>query len=872
MKKSFFLLALIVLTLCFCASANGEVTYTWDPEGTLTVSGTGNIASLEFLYEKKLVNLIIGDEVTGIEKSAFLDCENLTSVTFGKGLKFIGISAFCNCTKLTDLKFPDNLESIEQYAFFGCEGLQSVTIPKGISMGKGVFKNCINIKKAVLPEGMTVIEPETFYGCQNLESITIPGSVTRIGDWAFCHCNNLPNLTIPDGVKSIGNSVFCNCNTFTEITIPDSVTTIDYNAFKGCINLESINLSKNLSYLSYAVFANCTKLTHVSIPNGADCIGEAAFGGCTSLEYVEIPISVTSIEKDAFSLCSGLKDVYYAGTVADKQKMKISSIGNSTIKNANWHYESTAPKPIPNEEKKTIKFFNTVLLDVPISFTLTNTANERYTYTSPNSKLVITGGKINASTYDELKSKLVSAYGDVSDLTLNGIRVFGVAEINSSYAMSGIALVADEQAYMITFLFTNNPEGVLSTEIMNTLSVEDKYTKIKSFVTRCYTVILGRGADEQGLGAWAKALANGEAQASQIIDGFVNSQEFLNKGLSKDQQVVVLYKAMLGREPDPAGLAAWTDVLNQGYPFGSVINGFCGSKEFINLCNEYGIQPGSVNVGPVTPAGENKIKAFVRRCYQIILGRDPDAAGLDAWADALATGKAKASEIIDGFVNSQEYLSKNLSHEASVKVLYNAMLGRDPDPAGLAAWVKVLDDGNPFAAVINGFCGSTEFINLCNEYGIQPGSVQVKAALVKRVSITPEGSDAEESATYVAYTSEYINEEKIRAFVKHCYETVLGREGDEEGIANYTALVMDGKKTPKRVAYEFVFSPEFQNQLPGNEDLIRILYRLYLNREPGAEELAGWIEMLDGGAGLDEVLKGFAESAEFRAIMREMKE
>ncbi len=396
--------------------------------------------------------------------------------------------------------------------------------------------------------------------------------------------------------------------------------------------------------------------------------------------------------------------------------------------------------------------------------------------------------------------------------------------------------------------------------------------KIAGFVNRCYSVILGRGADPEGLAAWVKALATGEAKASEIIDGFVNSQEFLNKGLTKEQQVKVLYQAMLGREPDPAGLAAWTDVLNQGYPFGSVINGFCGSKEFINLCNEYGIQPGSVNVGPVTPAGENKIKAFVRRCYQIILGRDADADGLEAWAKALETGTRKASEIIDGFVNSLEFLNKNLTKGEQVDVLYQAMLGRAADPMGKEAWVQVLNDGYPFAAVINGFCGSTEFINLCAEYGIQPGSVQVKSAFVKRVSITPEGSDAEDSAAYIAYSSEYINEEKIRAFVKHCYETVLSREGDEEGIANYTALVMDGKKTPKRVAYEFVFSPEFQNQLPGNEELIRILYRLYLNREPGAEELAGWIEMLDGGAGLDEVLKGFAESAEFRAIMREMKE
>ena len=423
---------------------------------------------------------------------------------------------------------------------------------------------------------------------------------------------------------------------------------------------------------------------------------------------------------------------------------------------------------------------------------------------------------------------------------------------------------------------------LVAQQVTPKLAPQTQDEKIRAFVTRCYTVILGRAPDPDGLNAWADALATGVRAASEIIDGFVNSQEFLNKGLSREQQVVVLYKAMLGREPDPAGLAAWTNVLNEGYPFGSVINGFCGSDEFKALCAEYGIQPGSVNVGdaqptqptqPDVPAGDmNKIKAFVTRCYSVILGRNPDPDGLNAWANALATGEAKASEIIDGFVNSQEFLTKGLTKEEQVDVLYNAMLGRGADPAGKASWVKVLDEGYPFAAVINGFCGSTEFINLCAEYGIQPGSVQVKAAFVKRVSITPEGSDPEDSATYVAYTSEYINEEKIRAFVEHCYESVLGRQGDEEGIANYTALIMDGKKTPKRVAYEFVFSPEFQGKIPGNEELIKILYKLYLNREPGAEELAGWIEMLEGGAGLDEVLKGFAESAEFRAIVREMKE
>ena len=399
--------------------------------------------------------------------------------------------------------------------------------------------------------------------------------------------------------------------------------------------------------------------------------------------------------------------------------------------------------------------------------------------------------------------------------------------------------------------------------------------KVAAFVNRCYSVILDRGADPEGLESWVKSLATGVAKASEIIDGFVNSAEFLNKGLSKEEQVDILYKAMLGRGADPAGKASWVKVLNQGYPFGSVINGFCGSTEFINLCKEYGIQPGSVNVGPVRPvtptADMAKIKAFVTRCYSVILGRDPDQDGLNAWANALATGTRKASEIIDGFVNSQEFLSKKLSKEEQVDILYQAMLGRSADSAGKASWVKVLNEGHPFGAVINGFCGSTEFINLCAEYGIQPGSVQVKAALVKRVSITPEDSDPDASAVHIAYNSEYINEEKIRAFVQHCYESVLGRKGDEEGVANYTVMILDGEKTPKRVAYEFIFSPEFQGKLPGNEELVRILYRLYLNREPGAEELAGWIEMLEGGAGLEEVVKGFSESTEFKIIMREMK-
>ena len=101
---------------------------------------------------------------------------------------------------------------------------------------------------------------------------------------------------------------------------------------------------------------------------------------------------------------------------------------------------------------------------------------------------------------------------------------------------------------------------------------------------------------------------------------------------------------------------------------------------------------------------------------------------------------------------------------------------------------------------------------------------------------------------------------------------MFGREGDEEGVENYTKLILNGKKMPKKVAYEFIFSSEFQEKLPGNEEFIRILYRLYFDREPGADELAGWVTMLENGASLEEIVNGFAGSAEFKAIVNAMKE
>ncbi len=94
-----------------------------------------------------------------------------------------------------------------------------------------------------------------------------------------------------------------------------------------------------------------------------------------------------------------------------------------------------------------------------------------------------------------------------------------------------------------------------------------------------------------------------------------------------------------------------------------------------------------------------------------------------------------------------------------------------------------------------------------------------------------------------------------------------GREADEEGLRIYTEDIPQGAKTPKQAARGFIFSDEFRNKMPGNEELVRILYQLYLYRDADEAGLMEWVGQPDGGAALESVADGFAKYlAEFREI------
>ncbi len=119
-------------------------------------------------------------------------------------------------------------------------------------------------------------------------------------------------------------------------------------------------------------------------------------------------------------------------------------------------------------------------------------------------------------------------------------------------------------------------------------------SQVRSFVKRMYTVVLNRRADVVGLDEWTQRLMNGTANGAQLADGFISSDEFVNRNLNNEKYVKVLYRAFFNREPDEGGFNVWMNELAKGASRREVMKGFVHSVEFCDLCAQYGIIRGEI--------------------------------------------------------------------------------------------------------------------------------------------------------------------------------------------------------------------------------------------------------------------------------------
>lgn len=241
------------------------------------------------------------------------------------------------------------------------------------------------------------------------------------------------------------------------------------------------------------------------------------------------------------------------------------------------------------------------------------------------------------------------------------------------------------------------------------------------------------------------------------------------------------------------------------------------------------------------PSRIQQVKAFVTRLYELVLNRKPDRLGLNDWKWRLLNQEESGAEVARGFVMSDEFRDRNVSDEEYIEILYNTCLGRSSDSDGKAYWMRRLTSGLSRLYAFRGFVESKEFGDICDEYGIIRGNIELSSVL----DLHPE----------------------ITLFVYRNYEAFLGRGADPEGLETWVRKLAEGQEDPKQVAYGFVFSEELRSKALSDEEFVRVLYRGIFDREADALGLKDWLNRLSQGQSRNNIFEGFANSDEFHQLI-----
>lgn len=242
--------------------------------------------------------------------------------------------------------------------------------------------------------------------------------------------------------------------------------------------------------------------------------------------------------------------------------------------------------------------------------------------------------------------------------------------------------------------------------------------EIPGFAERMYTTALNRGADAQGLRYFTYTLANRMQTGASAASVFLCGAELYGSGISQQEYVSRVYRTLLDREADEAGINYWVNFLNNGVSREYVLKGFCNSSEFAALCSNAGIVQGDLWLPEARDLNPN-VTMYVFRCYARTLGRAPDVDGLNYWAGLINAKTIAPAAVAECFVFSEEFMAKNYNDTQYIQVLYSMFFDREADAAGLNYWLGELSSGaRDRKAVFYGFVYTPEFNAILASFGL----------------------------------------------------------------------------------------------------------------------------------------------------------
>lgn len=280
----------------------------------------------------------------------FSNCPNLTKITIGEGLKYIGYNAFSN-SPIKEANLPSTLRDISSNAFRGyssyCPFINDIQPENHIRYVGKVAYLCVDrdLEEYTIKDGTVTLADNLFENwLGNATTFHIPASVEQIGNRAFAYTQikALPEML---GLKRIGGEAFYGCKNLKKLTIPETVEYIGGGAFYGCSNiwsltyhainaecgsfmesnasLEKIVIGDKVRRLPRGIFSG-REFTEVALPVCLERIDDSAFYGCKNLTTINLSDSIRYIGDNAFYGCSSLKNIHWP--------LRLTTIGSRAFR------------------------------------------------------------------------------------------------------------------------------------------------------------------------------------------------------------------------------------------------------------------------------------------------------------------------------------------------------------------------------------------------------------------------------------------------------------------------------------------------------------------------------------------------------------
>ena len=213
------------------------------------------------------------------------------------------------------------------------------------------------------------------------------------------------------------------------------------------------------------------------------------------------------------------------------------------------------------------------------------------------------------------------------------------------------------------------------------------FTSWSALVARSYQDILGRSPTTAESSTWVSDLSTGKQTRAQLVDGLRRGAE----NTTNVDPTARLYRALLGRAPDPSGLKFWINRRRSGaWSLVKMADYFASSAEFMR------------KYGALTN------RQFVTRIYTDVLGRAADPSGVNFWTNQLDTKRRTRGSVMVGFSESNEYKRKQ-AENTDVAVAYILLLNRGPNADETASWVRQQLAGVAHTTLLEGILASQEY-------------------------------------------------------------------------------------------------------------------------------------------------------------------